>query len=199
MAGTDLVALRSIGTVPEFKTAVASRHWYREEHGQEVTELLGALAIADRQGISSQSQIYRSGIIDLVGKDMAVEAQDVIKERGNYPARVFELPGFGPEVRQHLATQQLFTVPEGRRRHDSYTNRTIWKEWRYVPMRTYPKPVPPNSLYRLGVLEDAGLMPEESWVGDLVRRTTSHDTKILIDPRAAAQYGRWFVIIAEWE
>lgn len=152
--------------------------WFSEANQQEALQHVQAAVIAAEQSLSRQVilQIQQAQLIVL--RDLADRVQALVLQQAGYRGR---------RHCYRYSVSDSFIVYET---DETGTN----CEWHYTRIQNFERLIPPQALAALALVEQAGLHPQAYWVADKRRRAT----RVNLDPILSAQYGPFFVAIAEW-
>jgi hypothetical protein len=152
--------------------------WFSEVNRQEAMEHIRAAMIAYEHNLSYQIALHVQEAQTITARDVADRVQNVVAKRFGYR---------GPRHYYASHGSEPFVVREVDKDHTRY-------EWHYMRIEEFERLIPPRALAALAFLEKAGLSPQAYWVADKRRQATQTS----VDPILAAQYGPWFVAVAEW-
>lgn len=159
--------------------------WHDKQNQQQAQQILRGALIAHRHQYHRQVSLYKEALFKVVTNDMAVAARAVIQQHPrSYKNFLYYYPDEEP------IPEWEFSVPSQTRGLTLHSY-----EWCYVPLDQFHDLIPLHALEILEILEQNRLTPQAYWVADereIVRQ-------ISVDPVLCAQYGRWFVGIAQWE
>lgn len=168
---------RSSQQLPQF--VHQSYAWYSRKNRQEAMTYVSALLFVVQQQLPKQELLYQQKVIEVIAKDMAEHTGALVARATGYTSPLY----YQPEPIQPPQFQTPMFLYEKR-----------WYQWTYTSIEQYGALIPPQALRAMALLQQAGITPERFWVGDLheVRPRRS------VDPVLCAQYGPWFIAIAEW-
>lgn len=186
VANNPVVAFAEIESSEDLPELVAEGYpWFSGQNRKEAMSYAEAFLILSEQTLTpvgnlwKQRALYKDKIIWWMAKDMAERTSALVQQETGYTGMVYHHEG---PISRYETKGPVFTKNNFR------------YQWVYKPIENYQMMIPPQAVCALWVLEEQGLIPTGLWVGDL-HLVVSHK---LVDPVLCAQFGSWFVGLAEW-
>jgi len=164
--------------------------WHDKRNQQQAQKILKGALIAHQHQYYQQTHLYKQQLFHLITKDMAAAAQAAIQQHPlSYKNFLYWYP------HEELTSGWQFTVPiQARGLSQQHF------EWLYVPIEKFARRIPLHALEILELLEQRKLTPQAFWVADKVEiRHRGLSERRSLDPILCAQYGHWFLGIAQWD
>lgn len=185
-AVTDLATLPDMLESPSRLSEIVREgyDWFDLQNKLEALEVACGALIAHKHHLERQVILYKKELYDVLTKDMAERAASLMVQETGYRGFDYRRTSDPPYANRD------FRVPIAVRRGPP-------QEWVYRPIDSFTQIVPPAAMHALDFLSRPATAPEAFWVADKVEIRPR--TRISLDPVLCAQYGRWFVAVAEWE
>jgi hypothetical protein len=153
--------------------------WFSQQNQHQALDYLEGLLFLSQQQLIYQEQLYKQQIIEVIAKDMAERTGALVASRTGYNGRIY---------------YQAEPIPATRFETPRFRSDTHGYQWVYTSIECYAALIPPQAVRAMALLQQAGITPGRLWVGDLqeIRMRRS------VDPVLCAQFGPWFIAIAEW-
>lgn len=173
---------------PEMLPALLEQHfpWFSEENKQVVLEHMEAILLAHRMRLPVQVRTHMSELVNYATKDVAERVAALAVQQLGYQSQCFSYPS--------AAHQRGRRSTAFRMAGESHWWGTPRTEWLYEPIERFSQMMPLRALRAMAMLEQSNLVPHAYWVADKV----AIRTRLSLDPVLYAQYGPWFVGLAEW-
>ncbi len=161
--------------------------WFNHGNRQQALQLLQGATIACQHGLTTQLQLYKGELVKVVTKDQADRTAALVSRQMRYKGFCY----YHPPAERYLP--QTFSVPIEQRGYGAQ------QQWIYQRLHDFAKLIPPRALQALTVLDEAGIVPDGYWVADKVEIQPRYSLPPRsLDPVLCAQFGCWFVGLAEW-
>jgi len=166
--------------------ALLSDHfwWFAPQNQVEAQPYLQGARIASAYGLQAQIGLYANVLFHIVTRDRAEWTEALVRRQLNYGGPTYCYP-------EELALPtQPFSVPvPGQSPFEHY-------EWVYSPADQFDALIPPRALQAMVLVEEYGAPAQSYWVADKIKVQPAW--RMSVDPLLFAQYGRFFVSLAEW-
>lgn len=158
--------------------------WWEQHNKAAMRPYLQAAYLARKHQLLAQYKLNVQQIFKVLTKDAADGVAQLIERQMGYKGPSYYRDDALPLVKH------VFTVPI------APTHAVDTFEWVYRPIHAFANLMPLRALQAIELLADAGMAPPAYWVADKVKVLPTQ--RFSVDPLLCAQFGRWFLSIAEW-
>lgn len=189
---TPVQLITALGTVPhpgheqqDILHLVEHSYAWREQRNKSVMlPYLQAAYLARKHELDGQYKLNVQQVFKALTKDVADGVAKLIDRQMRYKAQFYYRDDALPLVENTFRV--LITPTHGPDRF----------EWVYQPIHLFANLMPLRALQAIELLTDAGMVAQAYWVADKIKVLPTQ--RLSVDPLLCAQFGRWFLSIAEW-